>query len=130
MYKFFKKNNIQIIRFFISGTIASIFNYLIYISLYFIFKNIIVASLSGYSVGILVSFIFSKIWVFQNESKHPIVKSFVLFCLIYLLGGMEMSTVITILNKLINNHNLASVFGALIASLNNYFGSKYLLFRK
>ncbi len=130
MYKFFKTNNLQIFKFGVSGLIASYINYLVYISVYFISNNLVFASLCGYFIGILVSFILAKLWVFRNRLKQPIVKSFYFFCLIYLLGGIEMSLIIFVLNQLINNHEIAWLFGAFIAALNNYLGSKYITFRK
>ena len=125
-----KRNNQQILRFFVSGIIASSFNFISYRALYLIFKNILFASISGYCIGIIVSFIFAKSWVFKKISYHPLVKSFFIFCLIYFLGGLEMSLVILFLNRLIDNYKIAWLFGALIGSLNNYLGSKYLLFEK
>ena len=113
-----------------SGIIASSFNFISYRTLYLIFKNILFASISGYCVGILVSFIFAKSWVFQNSSNQPLLKSFFLFCLIYFLGGIEMSLVIVFLNRLIENYKIAWVFGAIIGSLNNFLGSKYFSFKK
>ena len=130
MYKSFKRNNKQIFRFLVSGIIASSFNFISYRTLYLIFKNILFASISGYCVGILVSFIFAKSWVFQNSSNQPLLKSFFLFCLIYFLGGIEMSLVILFLNRLIENYKIAWVFGAIIGSLNNFLGSKYFSFKK
>ena len=130
MYKFFKRNNRQIFRFLVSGLIASSFNFISYRALYLIFKNILFASISGYCVGILVSFIFAKFWVFKHSSNKPLLKSFFLFCLIYLLGGIEMSLVILFFNRLIENYKIAWVFGAFIGSLNNFLGSKYLSFKK
>ena len=130
MYKFIKINNQQILRFCVSGLIASIFNFISYRSLYLIFKNILLASIFGYCVGIMFSFIFSKYWVFKNSSSQTIVKSFSLFCLIYVFGGIEMSLVIIFINRLIDNYKIAWLFGALIGSINNYLGSKYLTFKK
>ena len=130
MYKSFKRNNKQIFRFLVSGIIASSFNFISYRTLYLIFKNILFASISGYCVGVLVSFIFAKSWVFQNSSNQPLIKSFFLFCLIYFLGGIEMSLVIVFLNRLIENYKIAWVFGAIIGSLNNFLGSKYFSFKK
>ena len=126
MYKFFKKNNLQIFKFGVSGVIASYINYLVYISFYFISNNLVFASLCGYAIGILVSFVLAKLWVFRNRLKQPTVKSFYLFCLIYLLGGIEMSLIIFVLNQLSNNHKIAWLYGA----LNNYLVSKYITFRK
>ena len=113
-----------------SGLVASSFNFISYRALYLLFKNILFASISGYCVGILVSFIFAKFWVFKNSSRQPLLKSFSLFCLIYLLGGLEMSLVIVFLNQLIENYKIAWVFGAFIGSLNNFLGSKYFSFKK
>ena len=130
MYKFLKRNNQQILRFIISGVIASSLNFFSYRALYLIFKNILFASISGYCIGILVSFLFAKSWVFKISSSQPLVKSLYLFCLIYFLGGIETSLVILFLNRLIDNYQIAWLFGALIGSINNYLGSKYLLFKK
>ena len=130
LYKFLKRNNPQILRFVVSGAIASGFNFVSYRALYLIFKNILFASLTGYCIGLLVSFIFAKSWVFKNMTNQPLVKSFSFFCLIYFFGGIEMSLVIVFLNRLIDNYKISWLFGALIGSLNNYFGSKYLLFEK
>jgi len=130
LYKFLRRNNQQILRFFVSGLIASSFNFISYRALYLLSEDLLFASISGYSIGILVSFIFAKSWVFKNSSSPPLVKSFFLFCLIYLFGGIEMSLIILVLNQLIDNYKIAWLFGAFIGSLNNYFGSKYLSFKK
>ena len=130
LYKFLKRNNQQILKFFVSGVIASSLNFISYRTSYLIFKNILLASISGYFVGILVSFIFAKSWVFEKKSSKPLVKSFSLFCLIYFFGGIEMTSVIVIINLLIDNYKIAWLFGALIGSINNYLGSKYLLFKR
>tara|TARA_Y100000766_G_scaffold271391_1_gene270221 strand:+ start:960 stop:1307 length:348 start_codon:yes stop_codon:yes gene_type:complete len=114
----------------ISGVVASSINYIIYNFLYLISSNILLASVCGYFTGLLVSFIFAKVWVFQNKSKKTIIKSFSSFCLIYFLGGVEMSFVIIFLNQLINNYKIAWLFGAFIGSLNNYLGLKYVAFKK
>ena len=129
-YKFLRINNQQILRFILSGVIASIINFISYRSLYLLFNNILFASISGYCVGIIVSFVFAKFWVFNNSFNQPLLKSFSLFCFIYLLGGIEMSLVIVFLNRLIENYKIAWVFGAIIGSLNNFLGSKYFSFKK
>ena len=129
-YKFLRINNQQILRFIVSGVIASILNFISYRSLYLLINNILFASIFGYCIGILVSFIFAKSWVFKNISTQPLVKSFSFFCLIYFFGGIEMSLVIVFLNRLIDNYKIAWLFGALIGSLNNYLGSKYFSFKK
>jgi len=130
LYKFFKRNNKEIFRFLVSGFIATSFNFISYKAIYLIFKNILFASISGYCTGILVSFVLAKSWVYNNRSNQPLLKSFSLFCFIYFLGGIEMSLVILFLDRLIENYNIAWVFGAFVGSLNNFLGSKYFLFTK
>ena len=130
MDRFFKKNKFQILRFIVSGLIATCINFFIFNSFYLIFKNIILASFLGYSIGLLTSFIFAKIWVFRRNSKKRILKSFFIFCLIYFLGGFEMSLTIVFLNQLIDNYKVAWFFGATVGALNNYLFSKYFLFNK
>ena len=129
-YRFVKKNNLQIFRFFVSGLIASGINFLVYSTLYLFLKNLVIASFCGYFVGILFSYALAKIWVFQNKSRQNLLKSFPTFCLIYFLGAIEMSFVIVFLNQFLNNYRIAWLFGAFIGALNNYLGVKYFLFRK
>ena len=125
----FQANKYQILRFFISGLIATFINFLVFNSFYLIFKNIIFPSLFGYSTGLLSSFIFAKIWVFKDKSNRSTAKSFFIFCLIYFLGGLEMSLIIIFLNNLLSDYRIAWLCGTLIGALNNYLGSKYLLFK-
>ena len=130
MYKFLKNNNKQIFRFLVSGLTASSFNFIFYRALYLFFENIFFASIFGYCVGILVSFVFAKYWVFKNSSNQSFFKSFSSFCFIYFMGGIEMSFVILFLDRLIENYKIAWVFGAFIGSLNNFLGAKYFSFKK
>ena len=129
-YRFVKKNNLQIFKFLVSGLIASGINFLVYSSLYLIFKKLVIASFCGYFLGILFSYFLAKIWVFQDKSRQNFIKSFPTFCLIYFLGAIEMSFVIVFLNQFLNNYRIAWLFGAFIGALNNYLGVKYFLFRK
>ena len=129
-FRLLNKNNLQIFRFIVSGLIASGINFLVYNFLYLISKKLFLASFCGYFIGILFSYALAKIWVFQNKSRQNLLKSFPLFCLIYFLGGIEMSYVIAFLNQFLNNHKIAWLFGAFVGSLNNYLGAKYFLFRK
>ncbi len=117
-------------KFFVSGMIASCFNFISYSAYYYISKDLFFASIFGYCIGIIISFIFAKLWVFKNNNGQPLVKSFSLFCLIYFLGGILMSLVILFINQLIANYKIAWLFGAVIGSINNYLGSKYLSFKK
>ena len=130
MKKITQENKHQIFRFIISGLIATSINFLVYSLFYLIFKNIIFASLTGYSTGLFSSFVLSKIWVFNDNSNKRIFKSFFIFCSIYFLGGLEMSLIIIFVNQLVDNHKVAWLFGAFIGALNNFLGLKYFLFKR
>ena len=130
MENLFKENRYQIFRFILSGLISTGINFFVYTFIYTISKKIIFASIFGYSTGLLSSFILAKIWVFQDNSQKKMFKSFFIFCLIYFLGGLEMSLIIILLNQLLINHKVSWLCGTFIGALNNYLGSKYFLFKK
>ena len=130
MIRFLKKNNKQLFRFFVTGILASSVNFILYKSLYLFSRNILIASICGYCSGIIVSFIFAKSWGFRKNSNKHLLKSIALFCLIYFIGGMEMSLVIVFINRMIENYEISWLFGAFIGTINNYLGSKYLAFKK
>ena len=125
-----KDNKYEIFKFTISGLISTCVNFFVYSLIYLIFKNIIFASILGYSIGLLTSFTLAKIWVFKDNSQKKFFKSFFIFCIIYFLGGLEMSLIIIFLDQLLINHRFSWFCGTCIAALNNYLGSKYLLFKK
>ena len=127
--RFLKKNNYQIIKFAISGFLATITNFLLFNFIFLFSNNLLLASSSGYFLGLLISFILSKIWVFKDNSKK-IIKSFFIFSLIYLFGGLEMSLLTFHLTNVTDNYIFAWLVGAFVGSLNNYLGSKFFLFEK
>ena len=130
LYKFIKQNNLQIIRFIISGMIATLINFCVYNLIFLFFRNLIFASVSGYFSGLIISFIFAKFWVFQNNLKRKVAELFFIFCFIYFFGALGMSLIVIFFNQIFNNHKIAWFFGTFFAALNNYLGSKYLLFEK
>ena len=48
---------------------------------------------------------------------------------IYLLGGIEMTIVVNLGIYFFGNYKLAWLLGAVLAAINNYLGSKLLLFK-
>ena len=125
---FIKKNNNQILKFIISGLIATGINFVVFSSFFLFFRSLILASLFGYFSGLVFSFILARLWVFKFKSKQRIYKSFSFFSLIYLLGALEMSLIILIINYFFQARTFAWFIGTLFSAINNYLGSKYLLF--
>jgi len=86
------------------------------------------ASVIGYFSGLLSTFYFSNSWTFTKARYQNLSYSLLLFIFIYFMGGLEMTLIINIVDKLIQNHRIAWICGAFVAAINNYVGSKYLLF--
>ena len=128
MIRFFKKNKIQILKFAIVGVGSTFLNFCIYTIIYQLTLRINIASFIGYAFGLLNSFYFSDSWIFTKKRKKRINYALVLFIIIYFIGGLEMTLIINIVDKLIQNHKIAWICGVFVASINNYLCSKYFLF--
>ena len=128
MIRFLQKNKYQILKFIIVGLISNVLNFGVYTLVYKLTFSINLASFLGYVVGLVNSFLFSKNWVFNNSKKLKLDKTFIIFTLIYFLGGLEMTIIINTVNENIQDYRLAWICGAIVAAINNYLGSKYLLF--
>ena len=129
MRRFITQHKIQIYRFIVVGVFSNILNFLVYKLIYVLTSNINFSSVLGYCIGLLNSFLFSSKWVFSNNTRIKFDRVFVLFVLIYVLGGIEMTIAINVLYKLSSNHKMAWICGACLAAINNFLFSKYLVFR-
>jgi len=117
-------------RFVIIGIISNILNFTFYTLTYLIFSNIVVSSVVGYSFGVLSSYYFGKVWVFESEQVFNLSEMFK-FTVIYIIGGLGMTLIIIWLNQDVNiNYQVSWIGGAIFAIINNYLGSKYIVFKK
>ena len=129
MKNFLKKNKSQIFKYLISGAISCSFSFLIYSTLYKYSQNSIISSFIGYFTGILISFTFARLWVFKKSRKNS-KKKIIFYTFIYVLGSIEMTMIISIVNSLIAEYRISWLFGASIAAINNYLGTKYFVFKE
>jgi len=127
--RFVQRNKFQILKFVFVGLMSTCINFIIYSFIYNLTFSINLASFLGYCLGLLNSFYFSDKWVFKNSRKKRLKNAFILFLLIYFLGGLEMTLAINIINNFFKDHNLAWLCGALMAASSNYLFSKYFLFK-
>ena len=121
--------NRQFSRFIIIGFFSTFINYLFYLLLFRISSNIIISSSIGYSSGIINSYIFGKRWVFKSK-RNSNIYSILKFLCVYSIGGTAMTLII---NFLFNNgieYRVAWCIGISYSILNNFLGSKYLVFDK
>jgi len=128
LIKFLKKNKIQILKFGFVGIGSTFLNFCIYSIVYQLTLTINLASFLGYVSGLFTTFYFSNNWTFTKSRFKNLNYTLLLFVLIYFLGGLEMTLIINIVDKLFQNHRIAWICGVFVAAMNNYFCSKYLLF--
>ena len=128
LFKFIRKNKIQISKYAVVGSFASLCNFVAYSTLVRFNINISFSSALAYFVGFLISFIFSKNWVFNKNSLKRINHTFLNFLLIYTLGGIGMTLIINFVFFSINNYEIAWALGVSYSATNNYLGSKYFVF--
>ena len=119
----------QFLRFIFIGFLSTSINYLIYIYIFKLSSNLLLASLIGYISGIFNSFIFGKKWVFKSleiTKSSTIIK----FATVYLIGCLMMTSIISLLSKCGFEYRLAWCFGITYSIFNNFLGSKYFVFKK
>ena len=120
---------IQLKRFTFIGIISTTINFIVYLLIFKISSNLILSSYIGYSAGLINACIFGKKWVFEFNNKFTLEK-LVLFILIYLIGSTLMSSVIFLSTKLGIGIRLSWLFGLIVSIINNFLGSKYIVFRQ
>ena len=128
LIRFIKKNKIQILKFGFVGLGSTFLNYCIYSILYQLTSIINLASFLGYLSGLFTTFYFSNNWTFSKSRYKNLIYTLFVFVCIYFMGGLEMILIINIVDKLVQNHNIAWICGVFVAAMNNYLCSKYLLF--
>ena len=119
----------QFIKFIIIGCKSTLINYFFYLVLYQTTYNILLASIFGYFAGNLNSYIFGKKWVFKNAKiKNNFI--FIKFLMVYLFGAYLFSSITNYLYMKGIDHRLAWLIGIIFCTLNNFLGSKYIVFKK
>lgn len=127
--KYFLTDN-TFIRFAIIGVVSNILNFGIYLIVFLMFANITFSSVLGYSVGVFTSYYFGKIWVFNSEQSIQF-KEILKFLIVYIIGGSGMTLIIIWLHKDMQiDYRVSWIGGAIFAIMNNYLGSKYIVFKK
>tara|TARA_B100000212_G_C27147706_1_gene436109 strand:+ start:155 stop:511 length:357 start_codon:yes stop_codon:yes gene_type:complete len=116
------------LKFGLVGLVSSFINFCIYSIVYHLTLLINLASFLGYFSGLFTTFYFSNNWTFTKSRYKNLGHTLFLFVFIYFLGCLEMTVIINIIYNLIQNHRFAWICGVFVAAINNYFGSKYLLF--
>ncbi len=116
-------------KFAITGIISNTVNFLTYVSSSFVLQNLVLSSTLGYVVGLVNSYYLGKIWVFNSKSKISF-KEVIKFLIVYLIGGIGMVAIIWVLSDKYNiDYRLSWLFVAFFAVINNFFGSKFIVYK-
>ena len=110
--------------------ISAALNFSLYILNFVISNNIILSSVAGYLLGIITSFYFGEMWVF-NLSNIFTISELVRYLIVYFLGRLGMTLIIFLLNQDLGiDYKLSWIGGILFSISNNYLGSKYIVFKE
>jgi len=122
--------NLDLLRFLFVGIGSNVINFAVYILICSGGASLFSASAVGYSTGLLFSYHFGRVWVFGREfnvSRENLIR----FAAVYAIGGLGMSTIIELLDKMAGiEYRLSWLIGACYAVANNYAGLKWLVFNK
>ena len=118
----------EFLRLIITGVVSNLINFVIYTLLYIFFGSILAASSFGYLGGLGYSYLLGRMWVF-SPSLRMNSKEFLMFFLVYAVGGIGMVTIIHFSEAILSfDYRVCWLIGAVFAVLNNFIGSKFLVF--
>ena len=117
----------QFTKYFIVGLVSTAINYIIFKTIFFSTNLIVLGSIFGYFAGLINSYIFCKLWIFNQKNKKSVFE-IIKFLFVYMLGGLLNSLTIFFLHKIGFNYVLSWLLSNSIAFLNNFIGSKFFVF--
>ena len=121
-------NKKELSKFFLVGILSTFINYITYVFIYKSTSIIVLASFSGYLLGLLNSYLLSRYWTFsikKNNSKNFVIP-FLIIHLSSLMGGLYL---IYTIDKFTDNYIFAWVIGVLFVAPYNYIGLKKFAFK-
>ena len=119
---------LQFRRFLLAGLGSNLINFLVFYLCNTYNLSLFLSSLLGYSSGLYFSYILGRFWVFDAKFSYSI-KQLIAFMTVYAIGGIGMITTILIFHYLFMlDYNSSWLFGAVFATLNNFYGQKYFVF--
>ena len=123
-----KQQDIQ--RFLLMGLLSNAINFGVYYALINNSVNLSFSAILGYVAGLICSYHLGRVWVFGQRFEIN-SKSILFFGIVYFLGSVWMTGIINLMvNYLSIDYKISWVFGAATAAVNNYFGMRFLAFRK
>ena len=119
----------EAIKFSITGILSVIINFGFYYFLFNLSGYILMSASLGYIAGLANSFFLGRYWVFKFKKEFSLNEIY-LFGLVYLVGGVIMMIIIGALDSKNFNYVFSWFCGAAYAVINNFIGSKFVVFKK
>ncbi len=123
-------NQKNLVRFFYVGILSNIINFIVYYLTNKFTVNLLLASFLGYFSGLICSYHFARVWVFDFKFLISL-NNILFFIIVYLAGLIWMAGIINFM--VVNMHleyKISWIAGAIISATNNFLGLKFLVFKK
>ena len=120
----------QFFKFVLVGFISTVINYSFFYVLYkFLFINYLLSSGTGYILRLLAGFVINKKWTFEAKDKARIyiIGYIIVYTLSLVAGILFLKFLVEQLNLLAE---IANIFVLILTTLTNFFGIKFLVFKK
>lgn len=123
---------IQLLRYFVSGGIAFVVDFsLLYILTEFVGLHYRLSTVIGFTVGLLITYLFSILWVFDSRRFKNAKLEITIFAFIGVVGLLLTSFFMWFFTDKLNVHYMLSkVFTTIIVFLWNFIMKKLTLFPK
>lgn len=123
---------IQLLRYFVSGGVAFVVDFsLLYILTEFVGLHYRLSTIIAFTVGLLITYLFSVLWVFDNRRFKNAKVEISIFAFIGIVGLLLTSFFMWFFtDKLSTHYMLSKVFTTIIVFLWNFIMKKLTLFPK
>jgi dolichol-phosphate mannosyltransferase len=136
LYEYKFRTIIEFLRFCVVGFSGMMVDIgIIYLLKSFWNVNLLVCNIAGFCVALSTNYLLNRFWSFSHGKNAPLMKSYLLFFLVCLLGLASRLVMVYNLEKYtllgVNNHYLIISFvGIILASVVNFWGTKTFVFKK
>lgn len=120
----------EALRFVLVGIFSTFINYSVYFFLFVSGASLVFASVGGYAAGLFISFFLGRSWVF-NVTEGRLRTAVLRFFFVYFVGGAGMVAIIKGIDYWLGWSYQGCWFaGVAFSLLNNFLGSKFLVFKR
>jgi len=120
----------QFLKFILVGITSTVINYSIFYVFYsYFFLNYLFSAFFGYVAGVFVGYSLNVRWTFgvKKDEERSLLKYLLIYLLTLILAVILLYSLVTALNF---KPPIAYIFVVVFATLTNFIGMKYWVFKK